>query len=350
MYSTKKRAFTATELLVVLAIIAILIALLLPAIAAARAAARRNQCINNLRQLCLAVLNYESAYQRFPVATDSTLPLVGTNAAKPGSSAEAAKDKREFAGYSWILQITPFIEQAAMFGQISKQSNQFQTAPFAKTMMDNGVHFSTRRLNVTHCPQSSDTPVAMAKEYRAFGEVAKSNYVCIPGSHIEDKRLTEDGVIVSAFSRADRGADAARRGRKLEEIVDGTSKTLLLTESREPKYASWYDGSSTWVMTLLPETMLLSQNDGMKGVVPRRGTGSALNFGPGSKAPDQCYLPIKHGWPGAEDRCWGPSSEHPGDIINHCFTDARVTALSASIDPTVYYRMTTCDGKERYEQ
>jgi prepilin-type N-terminal cleavage/methylation domain-containing protein/prepilin-type processing-associated H-X9-DG protein len=99
----KRRAFTLIELLVVIAIIAVLIALLLPAVQAAREAARRAQCVNNLKQLALAMNNYLSV-------NDSTVPMLFVDNAGSGL------EQQNFSQHARLL---PFLEQTTTYNQIN---------------------------------------------------------------------------------------------------------------------------------------------------------------------------------------------------------------------------------------
>src|SRR5262245_52443255 len=96
----KRRGFTLIELLVVIAIIAVLISLLLPAVQSAREAARRAQCVNNLKQIGLAMHNYVSTYEAVPPAGSSHLV----------TSDHGLFPKNDF---SMKVRILPFMEQQA---------------------------------------------------------------------------------------------------------------------------------------------------------------------------------------------------------------------------------------------
>src|SRR5690606_12375535 len=116
----RRLGFTLVELLVVIAIIGILVALLLPAVQAAREAARRIQCANNLKQIGLALLNYESTHNVFPYAA-------GTTANQAGQSATY---------WSWSALLLPYLEQAAAHNQcnFNYQYNQPQNQQAIKTL------------------------------------------------------------------------------------------------------------------------------------------------------------------------------------------------------------------------
>jgi prepilin-type N-terminal cleavage/methylation domain-containing protein len=103
-----RRAFTLVELLVVIAIIGVLVALLLPAIQAAREAARRSQCKNNLKNIGLSVLNYESAYREFPTGGAT----YGDRIECYAENGKAWVGKKQ--GLSWAYQILPYLEQGAL--------------------------------------------------------------------------------------------------------------------------------------------------------------------------------------------------------------------------------------------
>ncbi len=108
----KQPGFTLVELLVVIAIIGILVGLLLPAVQQAREAARRMQCSNNLKQLGLANLNYESTHKKFPIGF---LDVRQTgNPLKDG-------------GWSWATALLPYIEQSAIYNRFDLNFHPYGT-------------------------------------------------------------------------------------------------------------------------------------------------------------------------------------------------------------------------------
>ena len=150
VHAHARRAFTLIELLVVIAIIGALVALLLPAVQAAREAARRAQCANNLKQVGLATLNFESAYNKMPPDSAKLAvpdPNVDAQAAIPINSA------------SYLTQILPFLEMNQLYNQLNMSVSLFNTQNIPPTIGTNALHSGlnsayTVALNVFLCPSS----------------------------------------------------------------------------------------------------------------------------------------------------------------------------------------------------
>lgn len=106
--------FTLVELLVVIAIIGVLVGLLLPAVQAAREAARRMSCSNNFKQIGLGIHNYHSAFKQ--------IPQNGTGTGRPNAGNITNNGNRGFL--SWLVPILPFVEQQALWEQISNPSKE----------------------------------------------------------------------------------------------------------------------------------------------------------------------------------------------------------------------------------
>ncbi|MEE2938664.1 MAG: DUF1559 domain-containing protein, partial [Planctomycetota bacterium] len=109
--------FTLVELLVVIAIIGVLVGLLLPAVQAAREAARRMSCSNNFKQIGLGLHNYHSAFKQLPTQLGGT----GGNL-QGGDRYFLASDRTNNQSLSFLVGLTPYVEQQALWEQISNPS------------------------------------------------------------------------------------------------------------------------------------------------------------------------------------------------------------------------------------
>lgn len=146
----RHRGFTLVELLVVISIIAVLIALLLPAVQGVREAARRTQCANNLRQVAMAVLHFESGQQAFPAAANVTEKDTCVDCFDPWKEAKLTAGSFTAGsrhGTSWMFSILPHIEQGSIYNSWNLSTNVLGNATLAQTNIP-GFYCPTRRSGI----------------------------------------------------------------------------------------------------------------------------------------------------------------------------------------------------------
>ena len=200
-----RRGFTLIELLVTIAIIAVLIALLLPAVQQAREAARRVQCSSQLKQIGLALHNYESQYGMFPTSTRSS-PAV------PSGKQAAA-----------FIRILPFLDQANLFQQYDFQVNWFDPPNAALVQTQLGI------FQCPSTPNSSriDSTVEAVGTGSFSGPRACADYSPLEGV---GSLLTGTGL-VDPQSQGSPGALQYNFTQcRMADISDGPSSTLLVAE------------------------------------------------------------------------------------------------------------------------
>lgn len=298
----KRRAFTLIELLVVVSVIAVLITMLLPAVQSAREAARRTQCVNHLMQIGLALNNYETAHYVFPPGVvNPTLPIVN----KP-------------AGYhfNWITQILPHLDQANTYAHFNFR---------------HGVY---HRVNDTVRGHSIET-FHCASDGFAFGS-ASSNYA----ANYHDREAPIDA--------GNSGVFRANSATALDEITDGASFTLFVSERRTSTGFGWASGTSStlrnteYTPNAAPTTPSYDPVSGFFEILEFTTSGGLV---PGRTPPGESEAP-----PGVADPqtaegqerlsmiCGGYSSRHSGGI-NACMGDGSVRFVKNSIEKVVFGRL-----------
>jgi hypothetical protein len=277
------------ELLVVIAIIGILVALLLPAIQAAREAARRISCQNNLKNLGLAVLTFENQRKGLPPATQ----------AEPSAGTEAFADVGAIdVELSWIVHILPQIEEQALFEKFDVSKAIVKTAARAGQDLKLADNPQQSQPPILLCPSDSARGRFYESRGLSFGfRFGKGNYAAyVSPEHITSMRVFPGALI--------------NESQPLSRIVDGTSKTVMLTEVRtrdneaDPRgvwAASWAGGS------LLSFDMHSDQS-------PPTGTAAVVNT---SFKRNQPYVPIQYPGVDALPPNSGPGSTNQ-DYIREC--------------------------------
>jgi type II secretory pathway pseudopilin PulG len=304
--------------LVVIGSIGLLAMILLPVVQQAREAARRNQCMNKVKVVALALQEAHDAHKKFPATSNQGndggvasvwWPLPGSGATtgaipSAGYTTDAGTTSAT-AGYSWIVMILPYMDEMPLYDNISHASAEFSadaftpynvavasdSSPvgrvFSMATTNWGAttikHFAAVELDELACPSYAGTRTVAASAYSgkpagnppaAYGyptgsanlgsppqRSAITNYVVLSATHFPCMQYgPEPGLAATTDvpERADspNGMIVPGEGLNMRACTDGTSHTLMLCETIEPAMNCWYDGTTTWTTGINPNTLI----------------------------------------------------------------------------------------------
>jgi len=277
--SRRRRGFTLIELLVVISIIGILVGLLLPAVQQAREAGRRTQCLNNMRNIALAIIAYENNKNVFPPAGEfcedaATLTMLSSATIDPSKSViptympPVTATPRGVPMYSWVVPILPYMENQEYFNQWTMfPPASGQNTPVASTYFDptnyvagqaSNATISNTAIGILRCPDDTTTqpnqgnlsyavnggftlwhayPVSLIGSQIDGGETSQVMTWAPgtwPGNWLTTLGVTQKlGVMFleSTFPPGTQQKIPWNVRSNMAGIADGTSSTLLLSEN-----------------------------------------------------------------------------------------------------------------------
>jgi prepilin-type N-terminal cleavage/methylation domain-containing protein/prepilin-type processing-associated H-X9-DG protein len=347
------RGFTLIELLVVIAIIAIMIALLLPAVQKVREAAARTQCTNNLKQMGLALANFNDVYKRLPAALiNSGRYSCGGNCANyVGPEVNFGAAPYAIYNHSGFVALLPFIEQAALFKVYNYRMVGSSSSPYGLAIGPNpngGLQpanpavapnrwVAQQIVPVYVCPADDNPPnkYFCSNGYPGYGTGFYESVYPSRSNYLFNCGATDDysGYWPSA-SLGSKGPFGHNGAAALAKVPDGTSNTIAIGESKQLHQSQcygpiWGAGVHTATMGLVENTLWTTPNSG-------ECTNNAAKCpcqGGSSKTGPWC------------EYAWVFGSWHT-EVTNFVFLDGSVRGINDGINQATFYFLSTYSGGE----
>jgi prepilin-type N-terminal cleavage/methylation domain-containing protein len=359
-HKLSRPGFTLVELLVVIAIIGVLVGLLLPAVQSARESARRSSCVNNMKQMGLALHLYHDANGHLPAGNAWTYGFAPTGARFYDGSPWPTNPPNRQRGTMQVL-ILPFVEQDALYSQISFDPN----ANHVSLQTIGGKELRRHVIGTFQCPSDAPGLVPTSNDFTTTVRgIAVCNYFCNAGATGNSPGSTGSPCTQSYYDtfkpftgsggfRDPQGCTSAsgcalpnpagcfaRDGSNFQcpfgKITDGLSTTIMVGEARMEcaEYArlgwAWTDNLNGLTSPYMP----LNYDSCTNGV-----DSATANANAQAKGLDGCAS--SHNW----STSWGFKSRHPG-IVNLLMCDGAVLSASENCDQFTLARMgVRADGR-----
>jgi prepilin-type N-terminal cleavage/methylation domain-containing protein/prepilin-type processing-associated H-X9-DG protein len=328
--SARRRGFTLVELLVVIAIIGVLIGLLLPAVQAAREAARRSSCSNNLKQIGVGLHVYADSNAR---GGDNFFPWLTTG----GTGASAG------SGFSWLAQALGGMEETNLLRQITGTANN--TKPFidgssVTSSFPNGNNSSGQQIRAAaNSPGSTKLNFALCPSFAGNSTVSGSmdgvsNYRANAG--------IAGSAVVPTTASGTTGLGGLSHTQRLgfRDFSDGTSKTVMVSESRENPNTTT-GAPCRWILGELFHMPSITAGTLTNGIWSATQTRLVLMSGSNTTTLPPTAVAHTIGTDSTQSLSWGPSSDHAGKIIGHLFADGHVEFIGADVATNTYQALNT---------